>query len=170
MKNRPDLLITIMGLLTLTACKKQNISMTATPQLETGRYQEIKLRIYRVEGPNILSDTTYYNSTFSANDYVNFINGICTVSTSYGYNPQSNSPRLSKSSSTLVETYNYSFQDSVYLLSNPNPTLVPSGIYSDTVKSAGNTILLLRSVYVDPIPTSTIYAPETFVDAYYTQP
>ena len=144
--------------------------MSAIAVLYGGKYQETKLRIYKVDGTTITSDTTYESSAFSADDFARFVSGTAYVSSDYSYDPRTSTPRLAKTSAVNLELYDYSFQTSAYVLSNPQPTLNPGGIYTDTLRSADSKTWILHTVYILPIPTPTIYVPETVTDAYYTMP
>ena len=171
MKNQFTYLAIGLAVIFLVSCKKENKQTTAAiPVLYTGKYLETKLRIYKVEGANIASDTTYDSSAFSDDDFARFVSGTAYVSSDYSYDPRINAPRLTKTSAVNLELYDYSYKTSAYVLSNPQPTLNPGGIYTDTLRSANSKTWILHTVYILPIPTATAYVPETVTDAYYTMP
>jgi len=171
MKLYISLIIIGAAVLFSISCKKENKqAMSAIAVLYGGKYQETKLRIYKVDGTTITSDTTYESSAFSADDFARFVSGTAYVSSDYSYDPRTSTPRLAKTSAVNLELYDYSFQTSAYVLSNPQPTLNPGGIYTDTLRSADSKTWILHTVYILPIPTPTIYVPETVTDAYYTMP
>ncbi len=171
MNPRLTLLIIGAAVLFSIACKKENKQMTAAiPELYTGKYLETKLRIYRVEGANITSDTTYDNSAFATDDFARFVSGTAYLSSSYSYDPRISTPRLVKNSAINLELYDYAFKTSAYVLSNPQPTLNPGGIYTDTLRSTDSKTWMLHTVYILANPTATAYVPETVTDAYYTMP
>jgi len=153
------------------SCKKENKQTTAAiPELYGGKYQETKLRIYKVDGATIISDTTYDSSAFSTDDFAKFISGTAYVSADYSDDPRVTTPRLAKTGTVNLELYDYSFQTSAYVLSNPQPTLNPGGIYTDTLRSADSKTWILHTVYISANPTMTAFVPETVTDAYYTMP
>lgn len=170
MKNLYALLLIVICTTAFFSCKKEKNNTAAIPELYTGKYLETKLRIYEVSGSNITSDTTYTASAFNENDFATFINGICTLSANYSYNPLSSSPRLSQNTTASTETYNYTRHDSIWIFSNPQPALSPGGVYTDTLKNYNNSnTWILHSVYINVEPGAALNMPETVVDAYYTQ-
>jgi len=144
--------------------------MSSIAQVYNGNYLETKLRIYKVEGTAITSDTTYESSSFSTDDYARFDNGTCFLSADYTYDPRVTTPRLTKTTSVNLETYSYGYQGVAYVLYNPQPTLSPGGFYTDTLRSADANTWIIHTVYITGTPTSTTYVPETVTDAYYTMP
>jgi hypothetical protein len=171
MKNQFTFLIIGAAVLCSISCKKENKQTTAAiPQLYSGKYLETALRIYKVEGANITSDTTYDSSAFSADDFARFVNGTAYVSSDYSYDPRTTNPRLAKTTSVNLEMFDYSYKGSAYVLSNPQPTLNPGGFYTDTLRSANNNTWIIHTVYVTGSPTATAYVPETVTDAYYAMP
>ena len=102
MKNHLTFLAIVLATVFLISCKKENKQTTAAiPELYTGKYLETKLRIYKVDGANITSDTTYDSSAFSADDFARFVNGTAYVSSDYSYDPRINTPRLAKNNAGL---------------------------------------------------------------------
>ena len=144
-------------LLSLTSCKKESQAII------TGKWQEVKLRIYQLNGSTILYDTTYLQP-FTNYDYIQFKdNGKCTEGSDHYY--YINAPGFLKTPQAIPPTtltLNYSAYGSVYILTqNPAPVNFSGSVTADTVSINGNN--LLQHVVDNNIGVSFVY------DSYFTR-
>jgi hypothetical protein len=136
MKTKYLQILFVALLFSLTSCKKEGQSSI------TGKWQEVKLRIYQLNGTTILYDTTYLHP-FTNYDYIQFNdNGTCTEGSDHYY--YINAPGFLKTPQAIPPTeinFNYSAYGSVYILSQTPEVINFSGsVTADTVSISGNTL------------------------------
>jgi hypothetical protein len=118
----------VVLLCSLSSCKKgdQNI---------TGKWQEVKLRMYQVVNGLIKYDTTYY-APFTSFDYIIFnSNGTCVGGEDHYYYPNlPGNPKTAQLIQPITFTFNYTNAGSGYLLTQTPAIINFSGfVLTDTV-------------------------------------
>ena len=178
MKRRLLLIATICTVAALTACKKdtrQPVAPKSNVLLPiTGTWLEAKLRCYSIDiNSNIISDTTYTHSAFSANDYFKAKNdSVCVLSVDYVFDGFAKGYPI-KPSAALTENFNYYFAGPYeYTLTNAHPAITAIGLYGITITTPDAQTVRINSVYISgagvPTPLNFPYY-RTISEAYYTK-
>jgi hypothetical protein len=162
----------------LISCKKETKPRVTPSDILlpiSGKWMETKLRCYSIDiNSNVVSDTTYSSSAFTAKDFFwADKDSSCVISADYVFNGFSKGYPISNAASIAPGSFNYYFAGPYeYGLENPRPAITAKNLYGITITTPDANTVLVHTVYISgdgaPTPNNFPYY-RTLSDAYYTR-
>lgn len=151
MKQKLLLFILPALMLGIFSCKKGNMNNTASL---TGKWQEIKLRIYIVDSGKITYDTTYLQP-FTQLDYLQFKDEDSCVWSSdhYYYDNAPGEPKTPQLIAQSIINYRYTTIGGGKFVLNTPTLLNPGGfVTTDTLLEVNSNNILVHNVFYSHAP------------------